>query len=781
MYREQGFKVHSILLDSESGLIALAEDNQRSGVKITYAPPGQHVPTIERKIRLVKERCRAVLSALPCPLTKHLLLSMMKFCVSRLNLLPIQGSRTTPHTYLHSSPKELLTGRKTSYTRDLRCGFLDYAQVTEPVGETTHNTLKPRTRGAVALFPLGNSIGSVRFMALDTGLEITREKFHTLPMPDIVVNHLTAMAAKDRKTVPRDPTFQYHGTEILHTEHPEDNSDHDIFQPLDPEPIALGDDEEQQQPPNPPTTDQSHPADPEPIDIGGDYGPPMDPPATDLADYHPDPTDIGGADDLRGDTDPPPPTVMTIPASIRPTAFVRDPYLLRPRKATALPVQEERVYKLSVRAALDTHGPKALDAMILECTNLLGKNTFHPVYRSALTNSQAKATIRSSLFMKEKTTPDGKFDKIKARLVARGDQQDKSIYAQEDTSSPTVSTTAVFMTIAAKERRKVITIDVETAYLNAKMVDDRPVFMKIDPLVTAILSQLDATYTQYMDASGGVTVKLDRALYGCVESAVLWYRDLKSTLEDAGFIMNPYDICVFNKLYDGEQVTVIFHVDDLLGSSVLDEALEELYNVLIKKYGKVKVTRGDTHSYLGMVLRFIGDGTATVAMPAFIADIILESGVTGTAPTPADEYLFALRESPALSEEQSRAFHKIAAKVAYLAQHARWDMLTLTSFLTSRVQHPTVDDQNKLVRGIKYLNGTRDLVLTLGATDPIKITAHVDAAFGSHGDDYRSLTGVYISMGIGGVYCKSSKQKLMTKSSTEAELVTISDALPQIV
>ena len=245
--------------------------------------------------------------------------------------------------------------------------------------------------------------------------------------------------------------------------------------------------------------------------------------------------------------------------------------------------------------------------------------------------------------------------------------------------------------------------------------------------------------------------------------------------------MNPYDICVFNKLYDGEQVTVIFHVDDLLGSSVLDEALEEPYNVLIKKYGKVKVTRGDTHSYLGMVLRFIGDGTATVAMPAFIADIILESGVTGTAPTPADEYLFALRESPALSEEQSRAFHKIAAKVAYLAQHARWDMLTLTSFLTSRVQHPTVDDQNKLARGIKYLNGTRDLVLTLGATDPIKITAHVDAAFGSHGDDYRSHTGVYISMGIGGVYCKSSKQKLMTKSSTEAELVAISDALPQIV
>ena len=42
----------------------------------------------------------------------------------------------------------------------------------------------------------------------------------------------------------------------------------------------------------------------------------------------------------------------------------------------------------------------------------------------------------------------------------------------------------------------------------------------------------------------------------------------------------------------------------------------------------------------------------------------------------------------------------------------------------------------------------------------------------------RSHTGGITSFGIGGMLCKSSKQKLNTKSSTEAEVVGASDYLP---
>lgn len=110
-------------------------------------------------------------------------------------MLSVLGSRATARAWHCLSPRELLIGIRTSFTRDLRIGFLDYAQLTEPVDETTYNSLEPRTRGGVALYSLGNTKGSVVFMTLDTDTEFAREKFHTLPISDVVLLHLNALAA----------------------------------------------------------------------------------------------------------------------------------------------------------------------------------------------------------------------------------------------------------------------------------------------------------------------------------------------------------------------------------------------------------------------------------------------------------------------------------------------------------------------------------------------------------------------------------------------------------
>ena len=393
-----------------------------------------------------------------------------------------------------------------------------------------------------------------------------------------------------------------------------------------------------------------------------------------------------------------------------------------------------------------------------------------------------KSVIRSSCFLKEKTTPDGVFDKMRARLVAGGNQQDKTAYTSEETSSPTVSTGAVLatITIAAHEGRHIITMDVEAAYLNADMIDGKPVHMRIDPLMTAILTQLDAKYEQFQDSKGSTIVKLDRALYGCVESAVQWYKNLRSTLEADGYVVNQYDLCVFNKTVLGKQITVIFHVDDLLGSCVHTFALDDLYDILVKKYKKVKVTRGTKHSYLGMVMDFSTPGQVTISTPGFVEELIKDYDSTKTAITPADENLFTLRPSPLLDAEEAKKFHSLVAKLLYLSKRTRPDILTLVAFLTTRVQSPTEDDRAKLDRGMRYITGTAALGLTLRAQGPIHVTAYVDASFATH-TDMRSHTGVFITLGFGGIYCRSSKQKIMTKSSTEAELVGLSDALPQVI
>jgi hypothetical protein len=81
---------------------------------------------------------------------------------------------------------------------------------------------------------------------------------------------------------------------------------------------------------------------------------------------------------------------------------------------------------------------------------------------------------------------------------------------------------------------------------------------------------------------------------------------------------------------------------------------------------------------------------------------------------------------------------------------------------------------------IKYLRGTRDLKLTLEADNTHVVKWWVDAAFAVHGD-MRSQTGMTMSMGKGSIYASSLRQKLNTRSSTEAELVGADDAMGMIL
>lgn len=113
--------------------------------------------------------------------------------------------------------------------------------------------------------------------------------------------------------------------------------------------------------------------------------------------------------------------------------------------------------------------------------------------------------------------------------------------------SPTITSAYVFVTvsIAAQESGHVISLDVETAYLNAKSIDDKSVFMKFRPLITAILVELDSSIERYQDEKDAVIVKLEKSLYRCIESAVLWYEDLREIIEADEYHANHYDLCVF--------------------------------------------------------------------------------------------------------------------------------------------------------------------------------------------------------------------------------------------
>ena len=206
---------------------------------------------------------------------------------------------------------------------------------------------------------------------------------------------------------------------------------------------------------------------------------------------------------------------------------------------------KEYAMKIIVKEALRSRGDEAERVILEELAQMRDKKVWTPMHISVLTSTEKHGIIRSQMFLKEKYLPTGEFKILKARLVAGGNQQDKDLY--DDLSSPTVSTSVVmtFFCIAAHEMRSAVVVDIGGAYLNADMNTGVIVHMRLDSAMSKLMMKHDSGYERYIDNKGCIVVRLDKALYGCVESAVLWYENLSSTLAELGYIKNEYEACVY--------------------------------------------------------------------------------------------------------------------------------------------------------------------------------------------------------------------------------------------
>ena len=132
----------------------------------------------------------------------------------------------------------------------------------------------------------------------------------------------------------------------------------------------------------------------------------------------------------------------------------------------------------------------------------------------------------------------------------------RGLYTKEQIISPIVSQDSFFLTsiIDAMEERDTTITDVQGAYLNARIKDE--VLMKNSGNKEVdLFCEIDPTLKQFVKYTKGIKtiyVQLDRAIYGCVQSALLWYQLYANKLKDLGFILNSYDPCVANSIIEGK-------------------------------------------------------------------------------------------------------------------------------------------------------------------------------------------------------------------------------------
>ena len=374
-----------------------------------------------------------------------------------------------------------------------------------------------------------------------------------------------------------------------------------------------------------------------------------------------------------------------------------------------------------------------------------------------------------------KKDQDGFITRFKARLVAKGySQLEGKEYGQ--TYSPVVAMTTVLIliTMAVRNGWDLLLLDFKGAFLHSKMPDEFKVYIK----------------TPYgMKVPPDKVVKLSKSLYGTKNASHLWWEDLRQTLIEHGFVQSQNDPCLFT-LKKGKYIcTLCTFVDDLVISSNDTQRTKKFID-LLKKKGFVISSLEQLSWYLGIeIIIDRTKKTVKVLQTLYIEELIKFMGLEGAngVDTPLPSVLPTASDCPPDTAEGRKLrnsiqheYRSILGKLSHLARHSRYD-IKFAVFYLSRYQHnPGMAHLKAAKHIVLYLIKTKNEGLTLNTND-IPLCVYCDADHASNKDHRRSTSGYCCFVFGGCVYSKSTQQKCVTLSSTEAEVVALSRCVRDVL
>lgn len=340
----------------------------------------------------------------------------------------------------------------------------------------------------------------------------------------------------------------------------------------------------------------------------------------------------------------------------------------------------------------------------------------------------------------------------KARLVVRRDQQVKVHGEDTYASTLAVRTFRTLIAIAARFDLELIQFDAMNAFVNVPL--DEEVYMRLPPGYR----------------TPGKIARLKKALYGLRRSPLLWQREFSATLYTLGFTPVPSEPCIMTL----GGIIVFFYVDDIVFAYRKDQR-----DLLNKKIAGLKekytlTGGGELSWFLGIeVVRDRIKRLIWLSQASYIDKIrnLAATGPTNKIPMSGVELL--PYDGIATSSQTTHYMRKIGS-LLYAAVVTRPDIASATSRLARLNRNPGPQHHAAADQVLRYLHGTRGLALQFGGGDDF-ITAS-DASFADNTLDRKSTHAYAMKLFNGLIGWRSSKQDTVTTSTTEAELLALSQA-----
>lgn len=363
-----------------------------------------------------------------------------------------------------------------------------------------------------------------------------------------------------------------------------------------------------------------------------------------------------------------------------------------------------------------------------------------------------KRALPSKWVFKTKSGHDGNVVRYKARLVIKGYIQRKGTDYEEIYSPVARYTTLRYLfALAARFNFDIDQMDAVSAFLQGEI--DKEIYMEQPEL-----------YKQ-----GSQVCYLHKSIYGLKQASRLWNTKLNKVLLEIGMLQCKTDPCVY---YNMEKNTFIaVWVDDLIlftsQLSIKNKIKEQLkLNFVMKDLGSASQCVG-----LHIIRK---DNAVMLNQKKYIEEILARFGMSDCKPakTPVEVGLKFSEDDTICDHPYQQAI----GSLLYVAQCTRPDISFAVNMLSRYNKEPKTGHWIAVKRVLRYLQGTKDLMLVYTKDGDGTVTGYCDADWASDMHDRKSCTGNVFMLQNGAISWCSRKQATVALSTAEAEYMSMSSA-----